>query len=566
MTTAFYTHKGGARTLLTESSEDTLGGAIRTRRKYDNGKEIYLWEDGPNTFQASAKCMLKLAKDLELNIISSDPKLPKFIYSSNDGELYAVPGELPKLLSIKGLLRAIGGLIVLPVKSKEEEEDESIASFVSRVLGDEVLDKVVEPVLSTIYTGDPTQMSLSAVFPFFGDLAAAADDTPGGLLHCYVMSKKIQNQKKIDNGKNISWNQVDAGKDLLPPRDDDTYYGGALPDVPKGASLSFNGGLQALPNAVRSKLGDDICRLGWKAISIQPSFSASSTGEISEEDNISSDNDDDKEEEEGATATTTKVKEKNDSFDVRFETSDGEEKIVRATAVVVSTPPSVSASLLSSFLMPASASYLSTTIQTPPVVAITLAIPKTALSENTKATISSEEEATPNSLNGFGILIPRPSKKLTLGYQFITSLFPSRAPNDDTEVILAYIGGEQCNLNLDKCTDDILVKNIIDDAQGIILKSKTENVKVLSVHRWKNGTPQYGIGHSKCLEDIREKELPRTKQGGIFLGGAGAGGGISLGDCAENGYAVARSILETIRYRNIVTTSQNKGRKDELLK
>ena len=54
MMTAFYADRGGAKVLLAEKG-DRLGGVIQTQR--GDGAQ---WEDGPNTFQASAKGMLRL--------------------------------------------------------------------------------------------------------------------------------------------------------------------------------------------------------------------------------------------------------------------------------------------------------------------------------------------------------------------------------------------------------------------------------------------------------------------------------------------------------------------------
>ena len=73
LTTAFYADKGGANVLLAERAS-RLGGVIETQRQDDAQ-----WEDGPNTFQASAKGMLRLVADLGLEneLVASNPKLPR---------------------------------------------------------------------------------------------------------------------------------------------------------------------------------------------------------------------------------------------------------------------------------------------------------------------------------------------------------------------------------------------------------------------------------------------------------------------------------------------------------
>src|SRR6202044_1910427 len=50
-------------------------------------------------------------------------------------------------------------------KTKPPADDESIASFVRRKFGREILDYLVAPFVSGVYAGDPEQLSLRAAFP-----------------------------------------------------------------------------------------------------------------------------------------------------------------------------------------------------------------------------------------------------------------------------------------------------------------------------------------------------------------------------------------------------------------
>ena len=225
--------QGGAAVLLAEKAP-TLGGVIETQQK--DGAQF---EDGPNTFQASAKGLLRLAADLGLadQVVASDPKLPRFVYW--DEELYALPKDLPRLLSPLALVRAALGVLLPVAKSSD---DESVASFIERTLGSEVLSKVVDPFVSTVYTGDPEKMSLKSVFPAIARVAAQSQEA-GGLLVGGIKSR--------------------LDKSGPQPRD----YGN-LPTVPKGASLSFKQGLRQLPEAVQQRLGEK-CLCGWEASSLE---------------------------------------------------------------------------------------------------------------------------------------------------------------------------------------------------------------------------------------------------------------------------------------------------------
>ena len=53
----------------------------------------------------------------------------------------------------------------LLVPKREDCSEESLASFVRRRLGREALDRLVQPLVGGIYTGDPSDLSLRATLP-----------------------------------------------------------------------------------------------------------------------------------------------------------------------------------------------------------------------------------------------------------------------------------------------------------------------------------------------------------------------------------------------------------------
>lgn len=71
------------------------------------------------------------------------------------------------LLSPLGKMRMAAELFV---SRRKEAGDESLASFVRRRFGQEMLDRIVQPMVGGIYTSDPEQLSLSATLPRFVDL------------------------------------------------------------------------------------------------------------------------------------------------------------------------------------------------------------------------------------------------------------------------------------------------------------------------------------------------------------------------------------------------------------
>jgi oxygen-dependent protoporphyrinogen oxidase len=75
-------------------------------------------------------------------------------------------------MSWRGKLR-MGLDLVLPRRvppAEGDEEDESLAQFVTRRLGREALERVAQPMVGGIYTADPAKLSLRATMPHFLDM------------------------------------------------------------------------------------------------------------------------------------------------------------------------------------------------------------------------------------------------------------------------------------------------------------------------------------------------------------------------------------------------------------
>ncbi|MFG0260898.1 MAG: protoporphyrinogen oxidase, partial [Novipirellula sp. JB048] len=71
------------------------------------------------------------------------------------------------LLSLKGKLRMLAEPSVL---RRTSDEDESVASFVRRRLGNEVLQRIVGPLVAGIYTADVETLSMQATMKPFADM------------------------------------------------------------------------------------------------------------------------------------------------------------------------------------------------------------------------------------------------------------------------------------------------------------------------------------------------------------------------------------------------------------
>jgi oxygen-dependent protoporphyrinogen oxidase len=151
--------------LILLEAEERLGGKIWTDRA-----DGYLCESGVNGFLNNKPKTLELAADLSLAPLrSSDAARKRFIFS--DGRLHPLPESPPAffrsdLLSVLGRLRIIYEVFA----PKGTKGDESLAEFGKRRLGKEAFEKLIDPMASGIYAGDPGALSLKSCFPRIHEL------------------------------------------------------------------------------------------------------------------------------------------------------------------------------------------------------------------------------------------------------------------------------------------------------------------------------------------------------------------------------------------------------------
>src|SRR5262249_33726513 len=68
------------------------------------------------------------------------------------------------------------------IPPRTDPSDESLASFVQRRVGKEMLDRIAEPLLAGIYAGDAKQMSLVSTFPQFREIELKYGSLTRGML------------------------------------------------------------------------------------------------------------------------------------------------------------------------------------------------------------------------------------------------------------------------------------------------------------------------------------------------------------------------------------------------
>ena len=234
---------------------DRLGGGIRTIRR-----DGYLIEAGPDNFITTKPWGLNLCKRIGLAdrlIQTNDSHRRAFLVHRDelhplpDGFLMLAPTRIrslvtSRLFSWRGKLR----MAVEPlIPRKKDDEDESLASFVTRRLGREALQRAAQPLVSGIYTSDPETLSLRATMPRFLEMETECGSIIRG------MRREQRRKKKAGNGGRSG--ESGARYSMF---------------------VTLDNGLQVLIDSLTSRLPPGVVRLNRRVAGITPIPNAEDAG------------------------------------------------------------------------------------------------------------------------------------------------------------------------------------------------------------------------------------------------------------------------------------------------
>ncbi|MFK5927476.1 MAG: protoporphyrinogen oxidase [Desulfuromusa sp.] len=214
-------------TLVIEK-EPRTGGKILSIKE-----DGFLCEWGPNGFLDNKPMTLDLCRQLNIDqqlLRSDDNARKRFIYSEKI--LHQMPENGPaflksKLISWPGKFRLAAEMVI---PKRQDASDETLAEFGRRRLGSEALNKLISPMVSGIFAGDPETMSLKSCFPRIHEL----EQDYGGLIKAML---RLAKKKRAE---------VKAGKAV------------ASAAGPGGVLTSFSGGIQVLTDGVAAALSGKV--------------------------------------------------------------------------------------------------------------------------------------------------------------------------------------------------------------------------------------------------------------------------------------------------------------------
>ena len=161
--------KRNGRTVRLVEQNDHLGGVIRTLS--DSGYQI---ETGPNSLlvRPEEPLLEYLSRSPLTESIQMAGSTGKKRFILKNGKPLALPmtlseGIFTPALSLSGKLRLLKEPFIPPAAEAEgfSPEEETVADFVRRRLGEEFLESLIDPFVKGVYASDPRLLSMADTFP-----------------------------------------------------------------------------------------------------------------------------------------------------------------------------------------------------------------------------------------------------------------------------------------------------------------------------------------------------------------------------------------------------------------
>jgi oxygen-dependent protoporphyrinogen oxidase len=227
-------------------STPRLGGKIVTERI-----DGFVIEGGPDTFLSYKPRGVGLCRELGLaaRLHGTNQQIRR-TYVMRGGRLYDLPEGLTGLVPSRfgpmarsGLISPLGKVrmgLEYFIPPRRDNVDEPLAAFVSRRLGRELYERMIEPLLSGIYAGDGEQLSLAATFPQLRQYEVEH----GGLIRGMLAARRHPSRR--------------AGR---------TEGGAGAP--PMSAFVTPESGLAEIVEALEAQLGGVQVRRGTRALRLE---------------------------------------------------------------------------------------------------------------------------------------------------------------------------------------------------------------------------------------------------------------------------------------------------------
>lgn len=508
-----------------------FGGKIQTQRVDD-----FVVELGPDSYLGRKTEMTDLVHDLGLgDTLVSNETGQAFVYDQGaihpipGGSIMGIPTEMmpfvkATLISWSGKLRAGLDYFKKPYQL-DENGDVSIGHFFQYHLGQEMMDKLIEPLLAGIYGGDIYKISLLSTFPHFIQVEQKYGNMVKGMMAAKMGHSKA-GVSKAAKGAVAEGDVPRAGKGIMTDRQFENHEAKTSQTASQTASMNnsssssghatntspqqqssqqqaskvqadmasrkgtaaqsgmfrqLTGGLEsvvnaiveAMPSNVQLHTGALVSNIryieGMYAIDVVNSGNdacgCQSNSNSIKTDSINADN------KRGASGSTT-----DSAIEVLLDKAPA-----MADHVIISTPP---ATYTQWFKDDSGFDFLRSMEQSSCAIAI----------------MAFDKSTFDGDLKGSGLLITRKTDTPLTACTILNQKWPQTTPDD--KVVLRVFIGKPGNDVVEQYSDDELSELAVEEIQNIMrFSAKPEWVRI---NRLIHCMPQYNVGHRAGIKAVRE--------------------------------------------------------------
>ena len=463
-----------------------FGGKIQTQRVDD-----FVVELGPDSYLGRKTEMTDLVYDLGLgDTLVSNETGQAFVYDKGSihpipgGSIMGIPTEMmpfvkATLISWSGKLRAGLDYFKKPYQL-DKNGDVSIGHFFQYHLGQEMMDKLIEPLLAGIYGGDIYKISLLSTFPHFIQVEQKYGNMVKGMMAAKMGHSKA-GVTKAAKGAVAEGDVPRAGKGTMTDRQFESHEAKstkAQADMASrkgtaaqsGMFRQLTGGLESVITAIveampsnvtlhTSALVSDIRYTdGQYALDVvkQDSEDCNCNGQLESRENSDAE-----------TSHNTSV------------TSD--EVTGNADQVIICTPP---ATYNQWFKDDAGFDFLRSMEQSSCAIAI----------------MAFDKSTFDGELKGSGLLITRNTDTPLTACTILNQKWPQTTPDD--KIVLRVFIGKPGNDVVEHLNDEELSELAVKEIQRIM--SFSTQPEWVRINRLIHCMPQYNVGHRAGIKAVRE--------------------------------------------------------------
>lgn len=487
-----------------------FGGKIQTQRVDD-----FVVELGPDSYLGRKTEMTDLVHDLGLgDTLVSNETGQAFVYDQGaihpipGGSIMGIPTEMmpfvkATLISWSGKLRAGLDYFKKPYQL-DENGDVSIGHFFQYHLGQEMMDKLIEPLLAGIYGGDIYKISLLSTFPHFIQVEQKYGNMVKGMMAAKMGHSKA-GVSKAAKGAVAEGDVPRAGKGIMTDRQFENHEAKTSQTASQTASMNnsssssshvtntspqqqssqqqaskvqadmanrkgtaaqsgmfrqLTGGLESVVNAIVEAMPSNVqLHTGTRVSNIRYVDGMYAIDVVNSVNNAC-----------GCQSTTDSATE------VLLDKAPA-----IADHVIISTPP---ATYTQWFKADAGFDFLRSMEQSSCAIAI----------------MAFDKSTFDGDLKGSGLLITRKTDTPLTACTILNQKWPQTTPDD--KVVLRVFIGKPGNDVVEQYSDDELSELAVEEIQNIMrFSAKPEWVRI---NRLIHCMPQYNVGHRAGIKAVRE--------------------------------------------------------------